>query len=134
MFFEGQTWLEVKSNLHKFCYHQIVNLESSFRSIEMTSRREFFINLTLIGTALAGGQVFAQATVAENDPQASALGYKSDTSKVDAGKFPKHDKSQACKNCALFQGKPTDAAGPCPLFAGKQVSANGWCSAYNKKA
>jgi hypothetical protein len=100
----------------------------------MTSRREFFVNLTLIGTALAGGQVFAQATVAENDPTATSLGYKSDTSKVDAGKFPKHDKSQACKNCALFQGKPTDAAGACPLFAGKQVAANGWCSAYNKKA
>ena len=95
----------------------------------MTSRRDFFVNLTLIGTALAGGQVFAQ-----NDPTATSLGYKSDTSKVDAGKFPKHDKSQACKNCALFQGKPPDAAGACPLFAGKQVTANGWCSAYKKKA
>jgi hypothetical protein len=134
VFFDGQTWREVKSNLHKFCYHQIVNLASSFRSIAMTSRREFFVNLTLIGTALAGGQVFAQATLAESDPQATALGYKADTTKVDAGKFPKHDKAQACKNCALFQAKPTDAAGGCPLFAGKQVSANGWCSAYNKKA
>jgi High potential iron-sulfur protein len=101
----------------------------------MTSRREFFINISLIGTALAGGQVFAQAaTLSESDPQATALGYKADTTKVDNAKNPKHAATQACKNCQLFQGKPTDAAGACPLFAGKQVSANGWCTAYNKKA
>jgi High potential iron-sulfur protein len=101
----------------------------------MTSRREFFINISLIGTAIAGGQVFAQAAnLSESDPQAAALGYKADTTKVDSAKFPKHTAAQACKNCQLYQGKPTDAAGGCPLFAGKQVAGNGWCSAYNKKA
>jgi hypothetical protein len=53
----------------------------------MTSRREFVIQLSLGGTALlAGGQAMAQAMVAENDPQAAALGYKADTSKVDKKK------------------------------------------------
>ena len=101
----------------------------------MTSRREFFINISLIGTAIAGGQVFAQAAnLNESDPQATALHYKADTTKVDGAKFPKHTAAQACKNCQLYQGNPTDAAGGCPLFAGKQVAGNGWCSAYNKKA
>jgi hypothetical protein len=101
----------------------------------MTSRREFFINISLMGTAVAGGHVFAQAAnLSESDPQASALGYKADTTKVDKAKNPKHAATQACKNCQLYQGKPTDAAGGCPLFAGKQVAANGWCTAYNKKA
>ena len=40
---------------------------------------------------------------------------------------------QMCSNCALYQGKATDAAAACPLFAGKQVSAKGWCSAWAKK-
>jgi hypothetical protein len=56
----------------------------------MTSRREFFINISLIGTAIAGGQVFAQAaTLSESDPQATALGYKADTTKVDKRQEPK---------------------------------------------
>ena len=101
----------------------------------MTTRREFFVNISLIGTALVGGHVYAQAAkVAENDPQATALGYKADTTKVDQAKFPKHSATQACKNCQLFQGKATDAAGACPLFGGKQVAATGWCSAYSAKA
>ena len=76
----------------------------------------------------------AQALVAENDPQATALGYKADATKVDKAKFPKYAAGQTCGNCAVFQGKPTDAAGNCPLFAGKTVSTKGWCSAYAKKA
>lgn len=78
--------------------------------------------------------VRAQAKVDEKDPQAAALGYVADTTKVDAKKYPTHTLSQACNNCALYQGKPADAAGPCPLFAGKVVSAKGWCTAWAKKA
>jgi hypothetical protein len=89
------------------------------------------------GIALAASRAEAQATGAkleESDPQAMALGYKQDTTKVDAKKYPAHAASQDCANCQLFQGKPKDPAGPCPLFAGKQVAAAGWCSAWNKKA
>ena len=53
---------------------------------------------------------------------------------VDKTKQPKYAAGQICGNCALFQGKATDAAGGCPLFAGKQVAGKGWCSAYAKKA
>lgn len=52
--------------------------------------------------------------VAETYPQAAALGYKADASKVDKAKFPEYAAGQVCDNCALYQGK----AG-CSLFAGK---------------
>mgnify|MGYP003343562551 CR=1 FL=1 len=76
----------------------------------------------------------SQAMVAETDPQAQALGYKADTTKVDAKKYPKHASTQRCDNCALYQGKAGSAAGGCSLFAGKQVAGAGWCSAWAKKA
>ena len=86
------------------------------------------------GAAATGHHAFAQGpALAESDPQAVALGYKADTTKVDAKKFPKHEASQKCTNCQLYQGKPTDAMGGCPLFAGKQVAGPGWCSAWVKK-
>ena len=62
---------------------------------------------------------------------AVALGYVSDAK---ATKDPKHAVGAACANCALFAGKPGEAAGPCPLYPGKQVAAAGWCTAYQKKA
>jgi hypothetical protein len=101
----------------------------------MSNRREFIVQLSLGTGALVAGQAMAQgAPLAETDPQAVALGYKADTTKVDAKKFPKHAATQNCANCALFQGKAGDKTGGCPLFAGKSVAANGWCSAWAKKA
>jgi exopolysaccharide biosynthesis protein len=101
----------------------------------MTNRRQFIIQISVASGAVMAGQAFAQAPmVAEADPQAVALGYKADSTKVDEKKFPKHEASQKCNNCSLFQGKPTDAAAGCPLFAGKQVAGPGWCSAWVKKA
>lgn len=101
----------------------------------MTSRREFIATISFISTALIADQALAQgAMVVETDAQATALGYKANSTKVDAKKYPNHAATQACKNCALYQGKPADAAGGCPLFAGKQVAGAGWCSAWAKKA
>ena len=101
----------------------------------MIHRRKFVIHLSVASGAVYLGPALAQgALIAETDPQAVALGYKADTTKVDAKKYPKHEASQTCLNCALYQGKPADAAGACPLFAGKQVAAKGWCSAWVKKA
>jgi hypothetical protein len=100
-----------------------------------TNRRIFLMQLAAGSTVLAAAQAQAQAAkVDEKDPQAVALGYVSDTTKADTKKFPKHANDQKCSTCALFQGKPGDAAGGCPLFGVKQVSAGGWCSAWAKKA
>ncbi len=103
----------------------------------MTSRRTFIKLVPMAGLAVVAARTAfaaAPATVPETDPTAVSLGYKSDSSKVDAAKYPKHTAGQACGNCSLYQGKAGDAAGPCPIFAGKQVAATGWCSAYVKKA
>ena len=100
-----------------------------------TSRRIFMMTVAATGAALTTQFAVAQAKmVDEKDPQAAALGYVADTTKVDATKYPKHAATQMCSNCALYAGKPTDAAGGCPLFAGKQVAGKAWCSAYAKKA
>ena len=95
-------------------------------------RRVFLMAIAATSAAITTG-VRAQAKVDEKDPQAVALGYVADTTKVDDKKFPKHAATQLCGNCALYQGKPADAAGACPLFAGKLVAAKGWCSAWAKK-
>ncbi len=98
------------------------------------NRRVFMMQaaVTCAATLLAV-HAQAQSMVAETDPQASALGYKADASKVDKAKQAKYAAGQACGNCALYQGATGSAAGACPLFAGKQVSAKAWCSAWAKK-
>lgn len=98
-------------------------------------RRIFMIT---VSTGLSGFAVGAwaqtPALVDEKSPQAVALGYVADASRVDAKKFPKYAAGQLCSNCALYQGKPSDAAAPCSLFAGKPVAGKGWCNAWVRKA
>lgn len=101
-----------------------------------TTRRIFMMQIAAAGSTLSAATL-AQAQAArldENDPQAKALGYVHDTTKVDAKRFPRHTKDQKCTNCALFQGAATAAWGGCPLFGAKQVAGPGWCSAWAKKA
>jgi hypothetical protein len=100
-----------------------------------TNRRQFLL-MSAAGAATLSlsNLVHAQAMVAETDPQAQALGYRADTTKVDTKKYPKHANTHRCDNCALYQAKAGAAAGGCSLFAGKQVAASGWCSAWAKKA
>lgn len=76
----------------------------------------------------------APQRVDEKDPQAQALGYKHDATKVDKAKFTNYQAGQTCANCTQYQGKPKDEWGGCAIFPGKQVNAKGWCSAYVKKA
>lgn len=54
-------------------------------------------------------------------PQAQALHYKTDASKVDKAKDPSIAAGQTCSSCQLYQGKPSDTAGPCQLFQNKLV-------------
>ncbi len=102
-----------------------------------TSSRRVFMLQVIAGTStLVAANAMAEASpmVAEADAQAAALGYKADSTKVDAKKYPNHTDAQNCAGCALYAGKPKEVAGACPLFAGKQVAAAGWCSAFAKKA
>lgn len=104
--------------------------------MSITNRRTFMLHVVVAGSAVAASQVMAQGApplVAETDANAVQLGYKADSSKVDVKKYPAHKATHICGNCALYNGKLTDAAGNCPLFAGKRVAAKGWCSAYAPK-
>ena len=102
----------------------------------MTSRRQFIQIIPVAGAALIGARgVHAQAAmVKEDDAQAKALGYVADAAKADKAKYKQFAAGQLCNNCALWQGKATDAAAGCALFPAKQVAGKGWCSAYQKKA
>lgn len=103
----------------------------------MTSRRQFIaatlpaVALTLTGARVAQAQA---ARLDEKDPQAVAIGYLHDASKVDAKKYTQWAAGRNCANCQLYQAKPTDPWGPCGVVGGKQVNAKGWCVAWVKKA
>ena len=68
-----------------------------------------------------------------SDPQAKALGYVEDASKVDAKANPNYKPGQDCANCLQAQGKPGDAQLPCNIFPGKLVQAKGWCKVWVKR-
>lgn len=99
-----------------------------------SSNRRVFMMQVAVGTSAlaAGGMALAQAKVDENDAQAKGVGYVSDASKADKAK--RKDANAHCGNCALFQGKASDAYGGCGIFPGKQVANKGWCTAWAKKA
>jgi len=105
---------------------------TSLGTIMNPNRRTFFITLAASSSVLATS-AHSQTKLDEKDPQASALGYVADATKTDIKKYPKYASGQVCTNCALYQGKASDAWGGCPLFAGKQVAGKGWCSAWAKK-
>ncbi|CAB3797192.1 hypothetical protein LMG28614_04519 [Paraburkholderia ultramafica] len=98
-----------------------------------TSRRHFLMLSVGVGSSLALSRAACAETanrLSEADPNARALAYVEDASKVDKAKFPSYAAGQTCANCSLFQGKATDAYGGCTLFGDKQVAARGWCSSY----
>ncbi|MEO6031337.1 MAG: high-potential iron-sulfur protein [Burkholderiaceae bacterium] len=100
----------------------------------MTSRRQFIQIVPAASiTLLAGHAAAATPMLSEKDAAAVPLGYVADATHADKAKFKTYTAGQTCANCALYQGKPGDAAGPCPLFPGKNVAAKGWCSAHAKK-
>lgn len=108
-----------------------------------SSRRRFLEIVVLGATAvpvvatLAPRTARAQAGlphIDEADPTASALGYRHDTTTVDAAKFPNHKAEQACAGCNLSQAAQADGWLPCSIFPGKAVNPKGWCAAWVKKA
>jgi hypothetical protein len=100
----------------------------------MNKTRRVFLMTVAASGALISHVASAQTKLDEKDPKAVGLGYVADATKTDTKKYPRYAAGQKCSNCALYQGKASDAAGGCPLFAGKTVAGNGWCSAWAKKA
>jgi hypothetical protein len=83
----------------------------------------------LMGTAEAD----ALTPLDPNDPQAKALGFMTDASKVATASNPTYKPGQKCATCAQFQGKATDATGACNIFAGHTVPGGGWCRVWAAK-
>jgi len=103
-----------------------------------TSRRVFMMRTAGSAVALSAGTLLSTPALAaphveEADETAVGLGYRHDTTKVDAAKYPKHAKDQHCLNCSFFQGGPKDEWGGCAMFGRKHINANGWCTAWNRK-
>ena len=101
-------------------------------------RRAFVMTVVAGGSALAASSrvwaLAASPVLNEADPQAVALGYKADNTKVDKSRYPQHAATQMCNGCSFYQGKATDAMARCELFAGQQVAGKGWCIAWATKA
>ena len=68
-----------------------------------------------------------------SDPQAKALGFVTDTSKLDAAAYPTYKPGQKCSSCVQYQGKQSDATAGCNIFAGHAVPASGWCSVWTQR-
>jgi hypothetical protein len=98
------------------------------------TRRIFLLRAASATAACSALTAQAQTSpVDEASDTALALGYKHDTSKVDAAKFPKHQREQHCANCQFWQAKPADEWSACAMFGRKaQVAKNGWCNAWVK--
>jgi hypothetical protein len=90
-------------------------------------------SIPVVGAVMRADAAGPAAKLDLNDPQAKALGYVTDTTKVDAKTNPTHKPEQTCANCLQYQGKATDATAPCTIFAGKIVDAQGWCKVWAKK-
>ena len=99
----------------------------------MSNTRRTFLMTVAVGATGLSATARAQARLDEKDPQAVALNYVHDATQVDPKKQPKYAAGQVCSNCALFQGKVSDAWGGCPLFGSRQVAGKGWCTAWAKK-
>lgn len=91
------------------------------------------------GEAAAGGGLpEGLPPLTEDDPAASALGYKMDAATVDTAKFPKKADAampdQKCANCVLYTDAGHPEYGKCAAFPGKLVKQGGWCNSWAKKA
>ena len=98
-----------------------------------SSRRRFLVRAALAASALpllgrvgvAAAQSDALEKLPPDNPQAKALHYVEDASKVkDAAYKP----GSTCANCALYIA----ANGGCEVFMGYRVASAGWCTSWSK--
>lgn len=97
-----------------------------------TNRRTFVMLAVAAGGGLACGRAMAIQKIEESEPKAVSLGYKHDSTHVDAKRFPKHTAGEKCNNCMAWLGKSADPWAECDLTADRLVSNTGWCSSYVK--
>ena len=101
------------------------------------SRRTFTLRVIAATSALAVSQLAAADDevehVSETDPYPKSMGFRTDTSRVDQVKYPRHTTDQHCSECQLFSGKPGEPIGPCSFYGGRLVPINGWCRNFKQR-
>jgi len=109
--------------------------------MQTPTRRVFVLQVAAGSSLLAGGNglVFGQAAekLTETDAYAKSMGFKYETNKVDATRYPRHDAAtQQCSKCQLYSGNPGDEWGACSFFGDRLVKNTGWCRNFKvvKKA
>jgi hypothetical protein len=99
------------------------------------TRRVFMIQVAAASVAVISSRASAQARrLQESDPEATAVGYAVDNTKVDKARFPKRQAGDRCGTCKAFiTSKPGDEWGQCALIDDKLVNSNAWCSSFVMK-
>lgn len=106
------------------------------------SRRQFLRNAAVAAVAapIAFKLITQPAAAAStkpplplDNPQAVALGYIEDATKVDKAKYPKFADGNICNNCQFHQGAEGDWV-DCMLFPNNSVAGPGWCVSWAAKA
>lgn len=103
-----------------------------------TNRRVFMLRVACGTSVMAAGHALAADPVStekltETDAYAKSMGFRLDTTKVDAKRFPRHAPDQKCSNCQLYSGATAAEWGPCSFFGGRLVSKDGWCRNFKVK-
>jgi len=101
------------------------------RNTNLTRRRLLTGLVTVPVAPLMLMPAFASERLSEEDPQARALNYRHDATKVD---HPDYQEGRTCANCQLYTDAEAEAWGPCSAFPGRKVAAGGWCSAWVPRA
>ncbi len=86
-----------------------------------------------LGLVGSSAEAAAMTPLDPSDPQAKALGFVADASKVNAAAEPTFKPTQKCSTCAQYQGKAADASAGCNIFVGHTVPAAGWCKVWVQK-
>lgn len=68
-----------------------------------------------------------------DNPQAMALGYIEDATKVDKAKHANFKEGSDCNNCQFHQGETGEWV-DCMLFPANAVAGAGWCVSWAAKA
>jgi hypothetical protein len=88
---------------------------------------------------VAGSAVLASAAsshaqapekLLETDPYAKSMGFRLNTSNVDQARYPRHDVSQHCSKCQLWDGKPGAEFAACSFFGERHTPSTGWCKNF----
>jgi len=69
----------------------------------------------------------------ETHPDAVALEYVADASRVNREAHPEFVPGNRCARCFFFHGRGAAATAPCTVFGGFRVSANGWCREFKER-